>query len=411
MSKSRVKLNPETWSRLVKYLHPTKPTGSADKQQSPSTDSDDKQLSLTKKTRKKHVHIPDCVGYSGAIKPEERIALIQGVLEWECEFTYYLCPKDQAALDSWLNENTDFYNSYKDKIILISKWRESEQWQNAAKIYDAYRAGDRKDAITLSIATDVVAFWDRHKEVPEHQITDHILQEVKDCLSWMTPQDSTNDSVNVLMYKHDVTKAMFDVFQNYKKLGYKEPLIHCQFKFEYPKAEKAASSSKRIMEATAPRPKTDPIPTSSPSNLMDSVFDRALVVLTRRGSAERTDIDSDKAVELLFKMYHMEKRTSASSSPEDKEIISRFAHEQAGEYPGVVAHSIQLEKDSEVVAVGMLTDEDPSKVKTLISSDAMAAFKRDSLMPSPRRTSESFAPAPSAESPQSDQGEKKAVRY
>lgn len=378
MSNSRFLLNPDTWSKLVNYLYPKKQPGSAEK-----------QPALSASKRKIHVHIPDCVGYASTLKSEERIALLHGLAEWECDFTYYLVPKDQAALEAWRRDNKEFYEKFSDKIKLIAKWRESPEWKSADQKYDQYRHGERKDDVARTIQSDVRGFWERHKEVPVHQVEDHILQEVKDCLSWMTPQDSTSEVVNVLMYKYNVTQAMFDVFQNFKKLGYKEPLIHCQFSFQPNPAYKAdgaqvkqldSSSTKRIAEATAPRAikKELPLAASVLQGDSDGAFERTLVFLTSKGQAP--EFDKDFAAELLVRMHRIEKRSSTSTSPESK--YAQFARDNADGHDDVVVHTIPLKNDSEVLAVGVVTEEDPSRVTKLeLTPGARASLRRDSLLP------------------------------
>jgi hypothetical protein len=387
MSTARYILDPNSWSKLVEYLYPN----SKKRQSGSSAPIGDTAPAPIGDTAKVHCHIPICIGYKDKVKLDELIAVINAIEYWGYSWTIYLAPKDEKALLNWESEHADFIKKYSGKVLRISKWRESEAWQTASTRYTALREGPQKATLAERLSDDVKNFWDRHKDLPVREVKDHIIQEVKDCISWMTPLDAKGedaDRVNVLMYKSDITQSMFEAFQNAVKLGYKSGLIHSKYSIKQNPDFKEDSPSAPQPSDSIPivQPKSDPS-----AETPEHAFERAFAFVAKQGKGHNIDIDS--SAQLLLRMHALEKeKSSPSSSPENK-----FAAGVSREKSRDDLVAMPLDSSQDAVADDLTTEKkDAGRVVNFKQSEALA---RQGILPAPQKDSPPRPSAPGSSAP------------
>lgn len=198
-----------------------------------------------------HCHIPVCIGYgSGSMGSEELAALVNGIREKGYDFTIYPAPRKQFDKEKedpysvWLRDNEALLSEVEGKVILENQWRETEQWKVANVQYEQFKS--KNEGLIKNLLTrDVAQYLKRKKtssvesssSIGEAEITQHMLSCVVDCVSWMVPRPTDQDTkvtrTNVLIYTHNLPQLMQNVFQNAEKIGcLHNSLVHVEPKFE-----------------------------------------------------------------------------------------------------------------------------------------------------------------------------------
>lgn len=208
-----------------------------------------------------HCHIPLCIGYTEVLSNNKLMALVEDFESKGYPYTIYLSPKNPEELAKWKNNNAAFLEMVDEgSVVDLSKWRRtSPLWIEASEKYkEYYESSAKKDQLENSLQGCIKSYGDRHKDVSEENIKQHIVEEVADVLYFLKPRldDHSNTlEVNVLVYSNKITEVMYNAIQNIEKMGYdksKSMFVQMKPKFE-PKPKQELVSEQAQQQSQSPK--------------------------------------------------------------------------------------------------------------------------------------------------------------
>ncbi len=187
------------------------------------------------------IYIPVCVGYKGAITTEQINAVATDLANKStegCVFKpiVFLAPRqkfpDEAEepIDLWMKDNAEMLASHQNlQVVKSTDWRTGEKWLDAKKRHEQFLQNPgKRQVFEQFLEKDVSKYACFHPDKGPEAITQHIKDDMLDCISWMVSANDENQShkYSVFIYQHSASEVMYHAFQHAKEMGYAGGLLH-----------------------------------------------------------------------------------------------------------------------------------------------------------------------------------------
>lgn len=151
----------------------------------------------------------------------------------EYSYTLYLVPNldKPDCLKKWKQSCTHITHLIEpNRIKDINEWRNSKKWQEAAQDYN-FLYQKNKEHFDEKLTKDICNYKKRLNK-SELCIEEHLINEAKDCLSFLYKKQDEPFKITVVLYPHSLPFIMAYCLRKSKDVGYSTNFIHVKTKLE-----------------------------------------------------------------------------------------------------------------------------------------------------------------------------------